>query len=333
MAIQFQVLGQAGQDNALLVRVDSGQAISRLLFDCGENCLNTVPLSEIQQIDHLFFSHLHMDHAAGFDSFFRCNFNRETPPVHVWGPPQTTRILHHRFRGFWWNLHVGLTGLWKVYECLPDEVRVTAFHAGDAFESACPELPQADHGEALLQEADYTVRTIRLEHHGPCLAYLVRENPRQNIDARRLQAAGLRPGPWIQLLKDGSAETVEIQGRVYECSQLRADLLIESEGDSIAYLTDFLLDEPTQERLVPFLQDCQTMVCEAQYQDAELELATRHHHLTLSQVAQLAGAANVGRLILFHLSARYDKAQWNEMLADCRAQFPRASFADHWDLD
>ena len=38
--------------------------------------------------------------AGGFDSFFRATYNRASKPVNVWGPPQTARILHHRFQGF-----------------------------------------------------------------------------------------------------------------------------------------------------------------------------------------------------------------------------------------
>jgi ribonuclease Z len=69
MSITYQVLGGPSKDNALLVRVDSGQKIEYLLFDCGEGCLEKVPIRTVQEIDHLFFSHLHMDHIAGFDSF------------------------------------------------------------------------------------------------------------------------------------------------------------------------------------------------------------------------------------------------------------------------
>jgi ribonuclease Z len=64
MSISFEILGAPGRDNALFVRIDSGQSIERLLFDCGDGCLNSVPFSEIQAIDHLLFSHLHMDQLA-----------------------------------------------------------------------------------------------------------------------------------------------------------------------------------------------------------------------------------------------------------------------------
>jgi ribonuclease Z len=47
MSISFRILGKAGGDNALLVQLDSGQAIQRLLFDCGEGCLSELALAAI----------------------------------------------------------------------------------------------------------------------------------------------------------------------------------------------------------------------------------------------------------------------------------------------
>src|SRR5215468_9774888 len=76
VAIQHQVLGEPGRDNALLARIWTGQATHRLLFDCGEGCLSGLSAAEIRAIDALFFSHLHIDHVAGFDSFLRLNFAR-----------------------------------------------------------------------------------------------------------------------------------------------------------------------------------------------------------------------------------------------------------------
>src|SRR5436305_1442493 len=104
MAIQFDVLGGPGDDNALWVEVQTGQSVDRLLFDCGEGCVRHKPVAEVQAVDHLFFSHLHMDHVGGFDSFFRATYNRRDRPNVIWGPPGTAAILQGRFRGYWWNI-------------------------------------------------------------------------------------------------------------------------------------------------------------------------------------------------------------------------------------
>ncbi len=330
MTIGYQVLGAAGHDNALLVRIDSGQAVHRLLFDCGD-CLAEVSRSEIKAIDHLFFSHLHMDHVAGFDAFFRCTHVRDDRPNVVWGPPGTSRILHHRFRGFWWNLLLGQPGEWVVHDVHDDHLRPSRFDTSEAFETRHEEDPVAL-GPCLLDGPTFTVEVMRLEHRGPSLGYLVREKPRINVDTDRLAASGLRPGPWMQQLKQTNdpASHVEIDGEAHDLRRLRDQLLVETPGESIAYLTDFLLDEAIRERLAIWLRGCDTVVCEAQYRHSDVELARRNFHATTKQVAGMARQAEVSQLVLFPLSERYEADEWRGMLAECQQIFPRTAFPDHW---
>ncbi len=66
----FQILGGPGCDNAVHVRIDSGLGIERILFDCGEGCLQQLN-DDVRETDLLVFSHFHMDHVSGFDGFFR----------------------------------------------------------------------------------------------------------------------------------------------------------------------------------------------------------------------------------------------------------------------
>jgi ribonuclease Z len=112
--------------------------------------------------------------------------------------------------------------------------------------------------------------------------------------------------------------------------ELQDALLTVTPGDSVAYLTDFLLDEPAVERLTDALRGVGTVVCESQYRHADLELARRNRHMTATQVAQLANRAGVGRLVLFHLSDRYTREEWPEPLAEARAVFPTTDFPSHW---
>jgi ribonuclease Z len=331
MSLSFQVLGSPGRDNALLVRIDTGQSIHRLLFDCGEGCLWSLPFGEIQVIDHLFFSHLHMDHVGGFDTFFRCTYNREARPNHVWGPPQTGRILHHRFQGYLWNLHHGQPGTWRVHDIEEGVIHTTRFELAEAFVEAHQEgtRPRL---RSIVQEPAFRVEAHTMEHGTPSLAYVVRQEPHRNIDVARLSTLGLPPGPWLKQLKDPAPgqDSVEIQGVSHALAELREELVRETPGDSIAYLTDFVLDDRAREHLIPVLRDCTTMVGECQYRQADEELARRNHHMTTVGVAELAQAAGVGELVLFHLSERYRMEEWPDLLAEARAVFPNTRFPNHW---
>ena len=78
---------------------------------------------------------------------------------------------------------------------------------------------------------------------------------------------------------------------------------------------------------------CKTIVCEGQYRHSDLELAQRHFHMTTALSGELARRAEVGNLVLFHLSDRYEQNEWIEMLLEAREQFPATSFPPHWQLD
>jgi len=333
MSITFRILGAAGKDNALFVQVDSGQSVDRLLFDCGDGCLTDLTFAEIQAIDHLFFSHLHMDHVGGFDGFFRCTFNRDTKPNRIWGPPETTNILQHRFRGFLWNLHEEMSSTWLVSDIYPVEIRTSGFELREAFAVAHPQ--EARPYQQTIHESDgFVIEAVTMEHRTPTIAYVVREKPRKNIDTSRLASIGLKPGPWMKQLKDpaNTSDTIVIGGHSYPTEELRSALITETPGDSIAYLTDFLLDEAAIVRLSEALTDCNTIICEGQYRHSDLDLAKKNFHMTTVLSATLAKRANVKELILFHLSDRYEPTVWAEMLEEARQVFPNTRYPGQWQL-
>ncbi|HVO42814.1 MAG TPA: MBL fold metallo-hydrolase, partial [Aggregatilineales bacterium] len=319
MTIDFQILGAAGRDNALFVRIDSGQHIDRLLFDCGDNCLSALSIAEIQAIDHLMFSHLHMDHVGGFDSFFRLTYNRTSKPNMIWGPPETSAIIQHRFRGFVWNIEV--EGTWLLNDLYPDRVVQSRFEARELF-AELHALGTRPFVNPVLDTPDYSVTALHMDHRTPSMAYIVREKPRLNLDTAKLAVMGLRPGAWIGQVKDhtpGAGGTIELGGKAYELDTLRQELLTETPGKSLAYLTDFLLNEPAHQRLATALKGCTIVVCESQYRQADLDLAQRNYHMTAIQAASLAKDAGIQQLVLFHLSDRYQTYEWMEMLHEARS--------------
>jgi ribonuclease Z len=334
MSLTYRILGTPERDNALLVHIDTGQSIDRLLFDCGDGCISGLGFSEVQAVDHLFLSHLHMDHVGGFDSFFRCNYGRDTKPNQIWGPPQTARILQHRFQGFLWNLHEQMNASWRVSEVHADGIHTTRYELREAF-AITHEDGSRPHQGVICDGTAYTVEAFAMEHRTTTLAYLVREKPRRNIDPARMASMGLKPGPWLKQLKDSAdgADSVVIGGVTHNLADLRKTLVVESQGDSIAYLTDFLLDSSAMERLSSALRGCRTIVCEGQYRHADLELARKNYHMTTVLSATLAQRAGAGELVLFHLSDRYERDTWVEMLREARQVFPNTRYPPHWNLE
>ena len=334
MSISYQILGQPGRDNALFVEINSGQSIHRLQFDCGEACLRDLPVSQIQTIDGLLFSHFHIDHVAGFDSFLRSNYDRGDRPVCVWGPAGATEIIHHRLQGVTWNLVEGEPGEFVVTDIHADRLVSSGFLACERFATAHARGEKPFSG-VVLDHAEFSVTACLMDHGTPSAAYCVREKPRSNIDTTMLTGLGLAPGAWVKRVKDPAAdpqEQLQIGGKPFRIGELREQLLVTTPGESIAYLTDFRLDALSEERLVAMLAGCTTIVCENNFRNAERESAERTWHIVSADVARLAARVKPQKLILFHLSDRYTLAEWQEQLEDVRAVFAETYFPETWNI-
>lgn len=329
--LDVRVLGTPPNDNALFVTADSGQSRSRLLFDCGADTLAALSSGEIRAIDHLFLSHLHMDHISGFDAFFRLNFQRSEVENHIWGPPGTARILHHRFQGFWWSHANELSATWHVHDIGPTEVTSFRFEAHEAFsvmhEGRCQKLDGP-----VLTTPEASVTALALRHHGTSLGYVVREPSRVTVDMAAVKALGLTPGPWLGALKDPDVRTVMIGGTEHDVATLQDKVTSAVAGQALAYMTDFRADAGERARLAPLLAGVDTLYAEAQYATEDIELARRYHHSTVTEIAELARMAGVGHYTMLHLSRRYAPAQWRAMRDAARAVFPSSDFVDHWAL-
>lgn len=330
MSLNYEILGNPGRDNALLVTIDSGQRVSRLLFDCGAGCLGSLSSARIKSIDVLLFSHLHMDHVSGFDEYFRPRYDLPDAPNLVFGPAGTAAILQHRFQGYLWNLHATLHGVWQVNDIQPDNIAGHRFLLKEAF-AIDHAMPAIRCSGVIFENAALQIEVILLQHHGPCCGYIVREKPQCNIDSERLRALGLTPGPWLRHIKERTGpETLQIGNQVFSRDALHAELCSITHGQSIAYLTDFLLDDATFALLRERIAGCDVVVSESQYRSADAELAQKNHHTTVQQVAQLAAAAGIGQLILFHISDRYPQSEWPDILREAHTWFPNTRFPDDW---
>ena len=103
MSISYRILGQPGRDNALFVEINTGQAIHRLQFDCGEACLRDLPVSQIQAIDSVLFSHFASTTSPVSIASCAGTMTVRIAPCCVWGPAGATDIIHHRLQGVTWK--------------------------------------------------------------------------------------------------------------------------------------------------------------------------------------------------------------------------------------
>jgi len=329
MSLSLKVLGKPGYDNCALVRIDSGQKIYRILLDCGGNCLWQVERSDLSQIDHVFFSHFHMDHICGFDFLFRLIYNRPVP-THFWGPEDTIRVLQARTTGYTWNLVKNNPNKSFFHEIHNNKMRTAEVLLREGF-SKLHNVAEEDLVKTeVFNNKDFSVNCVSLDHKIECMAWSIKENPKLNIDPDKLLASGLRPGKWCASLKDNEDGEIEVDGKSHKIGMLRKKLLVESEGRHVGYVTDSIYNDKIAEKLISILKNADEVVMECAYLDSEADLAKKHHHMTVSQTASFALEANIKKLTLFHISDRYPPSVRNEILEKARSIFPETYFPDSW---
>jgi ribonuclease Z len=260
-----------------------------------------------------------MDHVAGFDSYFRRHYDRADFTNHIWGPPGTAEIMGHRYRGYVWNLIGQRSATWISHDIHEQQVTTVRHELSEAFATPHPE--PSTPVSPLITGACFTVEAIHLNHGNiPSIGYKITELDRWNVDPLKLQALGLKPGPWLREVQ--TQDYCVIDGQTRDSAPLRQQLLVRTPGSSIAYLTDFIAEtEQEQQRLATFLLGVDQLICECQYAAADADLARRNQHMITRWVGQLATRAKVGRLLLTHFSERYTPPQWIQMIEEVRESF------------
>ncbi|VFS65165.1 Ribonuclease BN [Kluyvera cryocrescens] len=133
-------------------------------------------------------------------------------------------------------------------------------------------------------------------------------------------AAGVPFGPLFQRLKAGESVTLD-DGRTIHGKDFIAPA---TPGKKIAIFGDTAPCESALE----MARDVDVMVHEATLEAAMAEKANSRGHSSTEQTAQLARAANAKRLIVTHVSSRYDAEGCRRLLAECRNHFPACELAE-----
>jgi len=143
----------------------------------------------------------------------------------------------------------------------------------------------------LLKTPDFTLSAYPLDHTADCFAYVFQEPPR--IKARKdvVRTLGIE-GPLVGELKRG--HPIEWQGRIIRPE----DVVYVQEGRKIVYAVD------TRPVFNELAQGADILIHDSTFLTSDADLAVAKKHSTAREAAELARALNVGKLYLFHFSAR-----------------------------
>jgi ribonuclease Z len=312
--------GQTG-DPALLVQLRwQGRA---LLIDLGR--IDRTPAPVLFPIEAVFVSHAHMDHFMGFDQLLRLFLARDTA-LRLFGPVGIADCVQGKLAGYTWNLTDEYRFTIDVTEIADDVLTHTRFAASERFARVARGTTPRK-GPTVLEDPFFRVEAAALDHKIVSMAYAVIERTHLNVRQGSLEAADLRPGPWLNALKTAirnhasDATVIEVApGDRRPLATLRDALLDVTPGQKVAYAVDTLFSPGNAERIIRLARDADLFYCESPFLDEDIDQATRRYHLTARQAGALARAARARRLNVFHFSPRYE-GRYGELVAEAHAEY------------
>ena len=272
----------------------SGLAVQRegetLLFDCGEgNQRQMMRYGVGFSFREIFFSHYHADHLLGVTGLLRTmGLQDRTAPVTLYGPKGAQRILG------------------------------AAISLGIERNKFPVEIVEIKPGDRLARD-DYEIAVFETEHRADTVGYALVEHTRLGrFNPERARELGIAEGPlWGQLHKGKTVQLAD--GRTVGPADLvgapRPGRTLVYSGDTRPHLS-----------VIEASRGADLLVHEATFGGDEMERARETGHSTAAEAARVASDAGVRRLVLTHISSRYNRDA-AELLAEARAVFPETLIA------
>ena len=277
MSIRVVFLGTSGAIPTLqrgLPAVIIQRGNEMLMLDCGEGVQRQMLRAKVgfHKKTKIFLSHLHGDHVLGLPGLLQSMALMDRKRViDIYGPEGTAAFL----TGVQEALHFGLTF----------DVQIHEIH---------------DAG-VVCDETEYAVIAAWTNHVTPTLAYAFLEKTRSGkFFPERAASLGVPKGILWSKLQHGKTVTLP-DGKVVKPNEVTGPI---RRGRKIVYSGD---TRPFKE-FAKFAVGADLLIHEATFDDALVDKAELDGHSTPSQAATQAKRAKAKKLVLTHISARYNDA-------------------------
>ena len=242
------------------------------LFDCGEGTQRQmIRYGTGFALDAVFFTHFHADHYLGIIGFLRTlGMLGRTEPLALVGP------------------RTAVTFLPKVIRLGAEEIRLPVT------------IAEAEPGDVVFRGDGYRVEAFETDHRIASVGYALIEDPRPGrFDPAAARTAGVPEGPLFGKLQRG--EVVRLpDGRTIAPREVMGPA---RPGRRIVVSGDTRPCEGTTRAA----EGADVLVHESTFGDHEQARARETRHATAREAAIVARDAGVRRLVLTHLSTRYDR--------------------------
>jgi ribonuclease Z len=259
--------------------------------DCGEGTQRQmIRYGTGFDVAAICFTHFHADHYLGAIGFLRTlSMQDRAEPLDIYGPKPARKLLD--------------TMLFAGVEKLTFEVRIHEVSPGDE-----------------VRRDGCRLVTFATEHKlSSCGWALVEDDRPGRFHTDRAVALGVPPGPLFGELQHGRAVVLP-DGRRVEPGQV---VDAPRRGRKVVLTGDTRPCAAT----VAAARGADLLVHDSTFGDAEAARAVETLHATAREAARVAKEAGVGRLILTHLSTRYDR-DTATLLQQAREEFAAVEVAN-----
>ncbi len=262
-----------------------------MLFDCGEGTQRQMMRARtgMMRLNCIFLTHLHADHILGIPGLLETlAFQGRDNPIIIAGPMHTVRLV---------------------------ESFKSVCYFSRNFDVQAMELEPGD----ILKMKGCQVRAVSTHHSVPSLGYSLEEDIRLGRFNRDTAIAlGIPPGPLFGKLQHG--QVIEIDGKKIEPYQVMGPA---RPGRRVVYTGD---TRPCKSvRIASKGADLLIHDCALANDMAEWARETKHS--TATEAAEIAKSADVGQLVLTHISSRYSE-DTSQLLKEAKSIFERTVVAE-----
>ncbi|MBO1004331.1 ribonuclease Z [Pseudogracilibacillus auburnensis] len=280
--------------NVTAIMVNVVQEANQLwLFDCGEATQHQLLHTSLKprKLNKIFITHLHGDHIFGLPGLLSSrSFLGGNDVLTVYGP----------------------TGIKQFVE--------TSLQVSETHLSYPIEFVEFDENGIVCEDQSFIVHAQLLDHNIKSFGFRITEKEKLGeLKVDKLKEFGIQPGPIYRQIKENDETKLEDGTILY-----RKDFLGEpKQGKTISIFGDT--------RYVPqnaaFIQHSDLLIHEATFACEKESLANEYYHSTTTQAATLAKAGNVKKLLLTHISSRYQQEDSVQLLKEAQRIFPNTSIA------
>ena len=264
-----------------------------ILFDCGEGTQRQMRIVGISptKLDKIFISHWHGDHSLGVGGILQSiSASVEEKSLAIYGPVGTRESVEHIIKAYKFDPHLNL----EVFE-IPLKVGEQA---------------------KVCEGRTWEIHAIGLKHVVPTLGFKFVVKPKRKINLEYTKKFGLVRHPLLGKLQRG--ETIYWKG-------------VKITPEEATYLTQpkifvYVPDTAYFDSLSEFCKEADLLLIECTYRREMKEKASEYKHLTTEDVTKIARSANVKKVVITHLSQRYE-GNYEEVLNEIKESFPNVELA------